>query len=160
MGRGPVEVPGIESFPAPFKPLGWAERAPAPAPAAVVPEVMPAPARDLAPPPAAVEPEVVAAPAREPASPPEPVRLAEPLPPIESSPAIPPLKALEPMPLRAPTPPLEPLVKAEPAPAVAFAQADVAQAIEVPSAAEITEDLRRWTPPYPEAKETPRAEPQ
>lgn len=23
IGRGPVEVPGIESFPAPFKPLGW-----------------------------------------------------------------------------------------------------------------------------------------
>jgi hypothetical protein len=30
IGRGPVEVPGIESFPAPFKPLGW-EEAPAPA---------------------------------------------------------------------------------------------------------------------------------
>ena len=132
MGRGRVEVPGIESFPAPFKPLGWEERAPAPAPAAVVREVMPAPARDLAPPPAAAEPEVVEAP----------------------------LKALEPMPLRAPTPPLEPLVKAEPAPAVAYAQADVAQAIEVPSAAEITEDLRKWTPPYSEAKETPRVEPE
>ncbi|HEV8226404.1 MAG TPA: hypothetical protein VGQ74_05345 [Methylomirabilota bacterium] len=32
MGRGPVEVPGIEGFPAPFKPLGREERAPAPAP--------------------------------------------------------------------------------------------------------------------------------
>jgi hypothetical protein len=159
MGRRPVEVPGIESFPAPFKPLGREGRAPAPAPAAVVREVMPAPARDLAPPPTAVEPEVVAAPAREPASPPGPVRLAESLPPIESSPAIPPLKALEPMPLLAPTPPLEPLAKAEPAPAVAFAQADAPQVIEVPSAAEITEDLRKWTLPHSDVKETPRAEP-
>jgi hypothetical protein len=68
------------------------------------------------------------------------------LPPIETSPAVPPLKTLEPMPLRAPTP------------ALAFAQADVAQAIEVPSAAEITEDLRKWA--APEAKETPRVEPE
>jgi hypothetical protein len=30
MGRGPVAVPGIESFPAPFKPLGWQESSPSP----------------------------------------------------------------------------------------------------------------------------------
>jgi len=30
MGRGPVAVPGIESFPAPFKPLGWEESSPSP----------------------------------------------------------------------------------------------------------------------------------
>ncbi len=32
LGRGPVEVPGIESFPAPFKPMGGSEPAPSPAP--------------------------------------------------------------------------------------------------------------------------------
>src|SRR4029453_941999 len=45
-------------------------------------------------------------------------------------------------------------------PAVAFAQTDAPRAIEVPSEAEITEDLGKWAPPTPEAKETPRAEPE
>jgi len=55
IGRGPVEVPGIEGFPAPFKPLGWE----APAETAVAePEVAPAPASP-APPPIMAEPEPV-----------------------------------------------------------------------------------------------------
>jgi hypothetical protein len=67
LGRGPAEVPGIESFPAPFQPWGWAESSPEPtvAPAAsvtvpapptlpdVVPEPEPAP--DEVPEPVAVE---------------------------------------------------------------------------------------------------------
>jgi hypothetical protein len=48
MGRGPVQVPGIESFPAPFKPLGWEQSAPAPAAAASdlkpAPSIEPVPA--------------------------------------------------------------------------------------------------------------------
>jgi hypothetical protein len=55
IGRGPVEVPGIEGFPAPFKPLGW--EAPA-EPAVAEPEVAPAPASP-APPPIMAEPEPV-----------------------------------------------------------------------------------------------------
>ncbi|HEX6774834.1 MAG TPA: hypothetical protein VF238_03245, partial [Methylomirabilota bacterium] len=159
MGRGPVEVPGIESFPAPFKPMGGEERPPVPAPAAVVPEVLPTPARNLAPSAAAVA-EVVAAPAREPVlspepmRPPEPERPPDPLPLIESSPAVQPLKPVD------PSPPLEPPAPAAPSPAVAFAHTDAPQIIEVPSAAEITEDLRTWTPPSSEVVETPRAEPE
>lgn len=42
IGRGPVEVPGIESFPAPFKPLGW-EAPPAPAVAEPASVTLPAP---------------------------------------------------------------------------------------------------------------------
>jgi hypothetical protein len=151
MGRRPVAVPGIENFPAPFKPFGSEERPPA---SGVVPEAAPAPARDLAPAPAAVTPEIVAAPAREPVSPHEPVHPAEPLPRIESSPPVQPWRPLEPL------PPLEPFAKAEPAAAVAFAQTDAPQAIEVPSEAEITEDLGKWAPPTPEVMETPRAEPE
>ena len=37
MGRGPVAVPGIESFPAPFKPLGWEEPSPSPAASVAAP---------------------------------------------------------------------------------------------------------------------------
>ena len=37
MGRGPVAVPGIESFPAPFKPLGWEKPSPSPAASAAAP---------------------------------------------------------------------------------------------------------------------------
>ncbi len=48
IGRGPVEVPGIESFPAPFKPLGW-EAPPEPAVAEPTSAAAPAPP---APPPA------------------------------------------------------------------------------------------------------------
>jgi len=55
IGRGPVEVPGIEGFPAPFKPLGW--EAPA-EPAVAEPEVAPAPASP-APPLIMAEPEPV-----------------------------------------------------------------------------------------------------
>jgi hypothetical protein len=151
MGRRPVAVPGIENFPAPFKALASEERPPA---SAVVPEDAPPPTRDLAPAPAAATPEIVAAPAREPVSPHEPVHPAEPLPRTELSSPVQPWRPLEPV------PPLEPFAKAEPARAVAFAQTDVPQAIEVPSAAEITEDLGRWAPPAPEAMETPRAEPE
>jgi hypothetical protein len=53
IGRGPVEVPGIEGFPAPFKPLGW--EAPA-EPAVAEPEVAPAPVSP-APPPIMAEPD-------------------------------------------------------------------------------------------------------
>ncbi|MDO8476437.1 MAG: hypothetical protein Q7W02_09635, partial [Candidatus Rokubacteria bacterium] len=42
IGRGPVEVPGIESFPVPFKPLGW-EAPPAPAVAEPASVTLPAP---------------------------------------------------------------------------------------------------------------------
>jgi hypothetical protein len=42
IGRGPVEVPGIESFPAPFKPLGW-EAPPEPAVAEPTSATAPAP---------------------------------------------------------------------------------------------------------------------
>jgi len=55
IGRGPVEVPGIEGFPAPFKPLGW--EAPS-EPAVAEPEVAPAPALPP-PPPIMAEPEPV-----------------------------------------------------------------------------------------------------
>jgi hypothetical protein len=49
IGRGPVEVPGIEGFPAPFKPLGWeaplaaALAPPAPPSTVAEPESTPAP---------------------------------------------------------------------------------------------------------------------
>ena len=49
IGRGPVEVPGIEGFPVPFKPLGWeaplaaAPAPPAPSPTVAEPESTPAP---------------------------------------------------------------------------------------------------------------------
>ena len=54
IGRGPVEVPGIESFPAPFKPLGW-EAPPEPAvgepasAAALAPPALPPAMPELAP---------------------------------------------------------------------------------------------------------------
>lgn len=103
MSRGPVEVPGIESFPAPFKPLGWDESTPTPAPA-----------------PAPVAPEVMAAP------------------PVASTP------------VSEPAPP-------EHEPAVESARDDARHAIEVPSAAEVAEDLS-WTPPPADAIEAPLAE--
>lgn len=43
MGRGPVAVPGIESFPAPFKPLGWEEPSPSPAASVAGPLTEPGP---------------------------------------------------------------------------------------------------------------------
>jgi hypothetical protein len=43
MGRGPVVVPEIESFPAPFKPLGWEEPAPSPVASVAGPLTEPVP---------------------------------------------------------------------------------------------------------------------
>ncbi len=105
IGRGPVEVPGIESFPAPFKPLGWEQTAPAPAAAA--PDLKPAPAIDPVPP---IEPVV------------EPLRAAD-------------LRAAE------------------------LIRSDAPQTIEIPTAAEIAEDLK-WTPALSDVIEPPRAEPE
>jgi hypothetical protein len=106
MGRGPVEVPGIESFPAPFKPLGWEQ--PAPAPAAAAPDLKVVPA-------------------------------------IEAVPAIKPVPAIEPL--------------VVPLPAAELVRSDAPQTIEIPTAAEIAEDLK-WTPPLSDVIEPPRAEPE
>ncbi len=50
MSRGAAEVPGIEGFPAPFKPIGYEEPAPLPSVEASRAEVAAPPARDEAPP--------------------------------------------------------------------------------------------------------------
>src|SRR6266545_537646 len=76
IGRGPVEVPGIESFPVPFKPLGWD----APPEAAVAePAVAAAPA-EPAPPPIVTEPEPMPEPVLERMPEPMPEPMLEPMP--------------------------------------------------------------------------------
>jgi hypothetical protein len=76
MARGPVHVPGIESFPAPFKPLGYEEPTPVAAPpVSAAPRLEPVIAVPPVTPPASREPFVVAPePVRAPAAP----QIAEP----------------------------------------------------------------------------------
>ncbi|HZW89813.1 MAG TPA: hypothetical protein VFF12_12100, partial [Myxococcaceae bacterium] len=85
IGRGPVEVPGIEGFPAPFKPPGWEERPAVEAPARRASEPMSIEvpdaaevARDLALTPPELEVRVPDAPVEEiePVSPPSAPELA------------------------------------------------------------------------------------
>ena len=75
MRRGPVHVPGIESFPAPFKPRGWEEPESSPTPPAP-PVTIEAPASVSAEP--TVAPEPIRVP--EPVQTPEPVAVPEPIP--------------------------------------------------------------------------------
>jgi len=117
MERGPVEVPGIESFPAPFRPLGWEPSVPVPAAAAPDLKVVPA---------------------------------------IEPVPAAEPVPAVEPVPAAEPVPAVELVVV--PLPAADLVRSDAPQTIEVPTIAEIAEDLK-WTPPLSDAIAPPHAEP-
>ena len=87
IGRGPVEVPGIEGFPAPFKPLEW-QAPPAPAvaePVSAPPQAHPVPAPFKPPlewqaPPAPAVAEPVSAPPQAQPAQPEVERAPEPVP--------------------------------------------------------------------------------
>src|SRR4030095_6164539 len=86
MARGPVHVPGIESFPAPFKPLGYQEPNPvAPSPVSAAPQLEPVIAVPPVTPPASraplvVSPEPVRASAAPPISEPEVATATQPVP--------------------------------------------------------------------------------